>query len=82
MVRQELNDKDLDQVVGGTVIVNGTRMRIGFSYHQQAFDLVNCDKIDAMLTATQIYAEYRDKGDKAFEEAVMNEFRNRGWLGE
>ncbi len=79
-MRQELNDKDMSQVVGGTVILNTTRMRLGFTYLQEAYDVVNCSDDDARDLVNALYKQYKYDGDKALEEATRAAFLERGWL--
>ena len=69
-MKQMLNDDEMNQVVGGTVILNTSRMRIGFTYLQEAYNVVNCSDDDARDLVNELYKEYKNKGDKALEEAV------------
>ena len=80
-MKQALNDTDLEQVVGGTVRLNTTRMRIGFTVLGQAYNVVNCTDIEAMTLVTQMYGKYKTAGDRALEEATLKAFRAKGWLG-
>jgi len=79
-MRVEINDNALDQVVGGTVRLNTTRMRLGFTVLGQAFNLQNCTDIQAMSLVTELYGQYKNAGDRAFEEATKAAFEQRGWL--
>ena len=79
-MRQEINDKELDQVVGGVVRINGNKMRVGFTYLREAYDLKNCEDYEAMMLATQLYAQYKHEGDLAYETAVKNAFIAKGWI--
>ena len=79
-MRQELNSVDLEQVVGGTVRLNTTRMRIGFTVLNQAFNLKNCEDYQAMGLVAELYGKYKNEGDRAFEEATLAAFRAKGWI--
>ena len=79
-MRVEINDNALDQVVGGTVRLNTTRMRLGFTVLGEAFDLKNCTDIQAMNLVTELYGQYRNAGDRAFEEATKAAFAAKGWI--
>ncbi len=79
-MRQELNENALEQVVGGTVRLNTTRMRIGFTVLNKSFNLKNCEDYEAMGLVSQLYGQYKNAGDKAFEEATMAAFQSRGWI--
>lgn len=80
-MRQELNANDIEQVVGGTVILNTSRMRIGFTYLGEAYNVVNCSDDDARDLVNELYKQYKNQGDKALEEATREAFSSRGWLG-
>ena len=80
-MKQMLNDDEMNQVVGGTVILNTSRMRIGFTYLQEVYNVVNCSDDDARDLVNELYKEYKNKGDKVLEEAVRAAFDDRGWLG-
>lgn len=79
-MKQELNDKNLEQVIGGSVIVSGNEMVVAFTTLRKKCRLINCESYEAILLATQMYGEYRTKGDLAFENAVMEAFRANGWI--
>lgn len=79
-MRQELNDNALEQVVGGTVRLNTSRMRIGFTVLGKAFNLKNCEDYEAMALVSEMYGKHKNDGDRAFEEATMAAFRNKGWI--
>ena len=80
-MRNELSEKDVEQVIGGTVLLNTTRMRIGFTVLNQAYNVVNCSDIEAMNLVTEMYGQYRYAGDQALEEATLAAFQAKGWIG-
>ena len=75
------NNNELEQVVGGTVILNTSRMRIGFTVLGEAYDVVNCSDDDARDLVNELYKQYKNSGDRALEEATREAFDSRGWLG-
>ena len=79
-MRKAIDDQSLENVVGGTVILNTSKMRIGFTYHQKAYDLVNCTDDEAQHLLVDLYTEFKNDGDKVFEEKVMEAFSNNGWI--
>lgn len=79
-MRQELNDQELDMVVGGTVYINGNKMRMKLSFLNEIYDLHNCEDYEAMMVATQLYAQNKTAGDRAYETAVKNAFIANGWI--
>ena len=79
-MRQQLDDNAMEQVVGGTVRLNTTRMRIGFTVLHQSYDLKNCEDYEAMGLLSQVYGQYKTQGDLAFEEATIAALRAKGWI--
>lgn len=81
-MRQELNEQEMDQVIGGTVILNTSRMRIGFTVLQKAFDVINCSDDDARDLVNLLYKQHKMEGDRALETATLEAFRQNGWIRE
>ena len=79
-MREQLNDQDMEMVVGGTVRLNTTRMQISFTTIKKVFKLKNCEDTDAMALVSQLYGQYKNAGDKAYEEATLAAFQSRGWI--
>lgn len=81
-MRSEINNEELEQVTGGSVRLNTTKMMIGFSVLQKKFSLKNCTDTQAMILVTTLYDQYRTAGDRAYEQATLNAFHDKGWLVE
>lgn len=79
-MREQINEQELESVVGGIVRVSGNRMKVSFSTLQEAYKLVNCDASDAALLAQILYNEHKNEGDLAYENAVKAAFQERGWI--
>ena len=79
-MREQINDRELDQVVGGIVRVSGNKMKVNFTTLKQVFKLKNCEASDASLQAQILYNQHKDEGDLAYEQIVLNDFRSRGWI--
>lgn len=79
-MRQELNDTLVEQVVGGTVRFSGSDMLIQFTVLGETFSVKNCSDAEAMSLIVSLYAEYKTKGNRAFETATKAAFQSRGWL--
>lgn len=79
-MREQMNEQDLESVVGGIVRVSGNRMKVSFSNLQEAYKLKNCDASDASLLAQILYNQHKNEGDLAYERIVKEEFQNRGWI--
>ena len=75
-----INDIELETVVGGTVRLNTNKMGIWFSVLQEKYELQNCEDYEAMSLVTQMYGQYKNQGDVAYETAVRDAFAAKGWL--
>lgn len=80
-MREQLSENAMEQVVGGTVILNTSRMRIGFTVLGQAYNVVNCSDDDARDLVNALYKQYKNSGDRALEEATLAAFQANGWIG-
>ena len=79
-MKQEINEQDLEQVVGGTVYVNGTKMKISLTVLGKAYKLKNCEDYQVMGLVSQLYGQYKTKGDLAYETAVRDALSANGWI--
>lgn len=79
-MREQIHEQDLDQVVGGIVRVSGNKMKVNFTTLRQVYPLKNCEASDASLLAQILYNQHKDEGDLAYEQIVLQEFQNRGWI--
>lgn len=77
-MRQELNDKNVEQVVGGTVRFNG--QKVEFTVLKEKYDVQNCDVDQANLIIVTLYAQYKFQGNRVFETKVKEAFTEHGWL--
>lgn len=81
-MKQQINDADLEQVVGGTVKISESRMQIKFTEicGSTAFNLKNCSFSDATVLVAQMYAQYADKPAAEYENACKAAFEAKGWI--
>ena len=79
-MNRELSMEELENISGGTVRLNTTRMRIGFTELNQGYDLKNCTDDEAIALVAQMYAIYKHEGDVALETATLTAFKNNGWI--
>jgi len=81
-MKQQINDTELDQVVGGTVKISESRMQIKFTEiaGSQAFNLKNCTFSDATVLVAQLYAQYSGKSAAEYENACKAAFEAKGWI--
>ena len=80
-MRQELNNNELDQVVGGTVKISESRKQIKFTEisGSKAYNL-HCSFSDATVLAAQMYGQYAGASAAEYEKACKAEFESRGWI--
>lgn len=80
-MRQELNEMDLDKVVGGTVKISESRKQIKFTEisGSKAYNL-KCSFSEATVLAAQLYAQYAGKSAKEYEEACKAAFEKNEWI--
>lgn len=80
-MKQQLNDMELDQVVGGTVKISESRMQIKFTEisGSQAYNL-KCSYTDATVLAAQMYGQYAGKSAAEYETACKAAFQAKGWI--
>jgi hypothetical protein len=80
-MKQQLNDMELDQVVGGTVKISESRSAIKFTEltGSKAYKL-NCSFSDATVLAAQTYAEYAGKSALEYESALKSKMEDKGWI--
>lgn len=79
-MRQELNDNQMEQVVGGTVRFSGSVMKIAFTVRGEQFDVKNCEDWEAMALISQLYGQYKTEGNRVFETKTKEAFEARGWI--
>ena len=77
-MRQELNDQDMNEVVGGTVNLSEAANKIGFTTLHEGYTL-KCIFDEAKKLVSKLYAE-NDLSESAFDKLVKQEFSDRHWI--
>lgn len=80
MMKQELNEMDVEQVNGGVVTFNQQAMMIGFTKMGKAFKVVNVSAQDADMLVRICNQQYKSRGEDALEKATYAAFKQRGWI--
>lgn len=78
-MRQELNDRMLEEVTGGSVTLSKPMNMCGFTTLGKIYKI----KGDFALMRNrlfELYDEHSDMSDKAFDTLVRDEFQARGWI--
>lgn len=80
-MRKELNEQELDQVVGGTVKISESRKAIKFTEITGSTSYsLKCSFSEATILAAQLYAQYAGKSAREYETACKAAFEDKGWI--
>ncbi len=80
MMREQINDNALENVVGGTVVVSADKMKVGFTTLGKKFNLKNCTFDQAMTVIYGMYGQYKDSTGESFDTAVMNALKAKDYI--
>lgn len=80
-MREQINDQELEQVVGGIVRINGNIKGIGFTTLGQAYHYT-CSYSQAVSLAATLYEQYQNRSQADYEQAVLDAMRFNGWISE
>jgi hypothetical protein len=79
-MREQLNEQEMENVVGGTVIISKDKMVVGFSTTKEKYNLKNCtyrqvrDLVDDLLEANPTL------GNAAFDKLAKDTLSAKGWI--
>ena len=79
-MRTELSDLEVEQAVGGTVVISQDFMKIGFTTLGSTKRLRNCTFEEATSLVNQLYAANKDLSNEEFDTLVRDTFRAKGWI--
>jgi len=79
-MRKELSDIDVEQAVGGTVVISKDFMKIGFSTLGVRKKLKNCTFRDARNKVDDLYEANPGLSDQEFDQLVKDSFEQLGWI--
>lgn len=78
MMREEINDTNLEEIVGGVVNLSEAANKIGFTTLHEGYTL-KCTYKEAKTLVSQLYAA-NELSESAFDQLVKKEFQARGWI--
>ena len=78
-MRQEINDNQLDEIVGGTTCLSESQNRISFTTLNTGYPL-KCDFKTARSFLVGLFAEYPDMTEEEFDRFARKEFRAKGYI--
>ena len=79
-MREQINENELNEVVGGTVVISRDKMRVAFTSTRERFNLMNVDFKTARNLADELWENNTTLGDAEFDALVKSEFQARGWI--
>ena len=79
-MRTEMNDLDVEQVVGGTVVMSQDFMKISFTTLGSTKKLRNCTYDDAYALVQQLYGAHKDMSNEEFDTLVRDTVKEKGWI--
>lgn len=79
-MKTELNENELDNVNGGTVIISKNSMRIVFDTQGVSKKLRNCTYKEARDYRDELMDENPNMPNSQFDAFCMQAFRNKGWI--
>lgn len=79
-MKTQINENELEQVVGGTVCISESRMLIKFTALGAKTYPLNCTFNQANILALTMYEDYKDKSAQEYENAVKDAMADKGWI--
>ena len=79
-MRTEIKDNQLDNVVGGTVIISKDYNVIGFTTLGEKFNLVGVDARTARNFVEELLDANRDMTNAAFDAFCKEQLQAKGWI--
>ena len=80
MMKQQLNDIELDQVTGGTVCLSMKRNRVSFSTLKEGYDLKCTYKEASNLINQEFDAAPESMSERDFDTHVKQLMQSKGWI--
>ena len=80
MMRRPLDEHEVDQVIGGTIIISYDYNNICFSSLKEKFDLKNCDFEAARAFVDELRAQNPGANGPAFDQLVKAAFEEKKWI--
>ena len=78
-MKQEINENQLDEIVGGTVCLSEAANRISFTTLRSGSAL-KCDFKTARNYLTQLFANNPDMTEEEFDKFARKQFKAKGYI--
>ena len=79
-MREQINDQEMENVVGGTVIISKDYMNVGFSTTREKFDLKNCTFKQARNLVDDLLEENPNLSNAEFDQLAKKTLQSKGWI--
>ena len=79
-MKRELNENQVDLVVGGSVVISANKMKVCFTTMAQAFPLHNCTYREAYNYVDQLLDENPNLNNEQFDQFCYERLREIGWI--
>lgn len=79
-MKMQINDNELENVVGGTVIVSRDYMNVGFSTLGEMYSLKNCTYKQARDYVDDLLADNPKLTNEEFDKLAKQKLQAKGWI--
>ena len=81
-MKKELKDFELNDVVGGTVVISKDYMVVGFTSLSKMFHLKDCTYKQARDFAEDLHEANRTMSNKEFDTFCLAQMDANGWIAD
>jgi hypothetical protein len=79
-MKQEINELELESVVGGTVVISKDKMKVGFTTMGGSYKLVNCTYKQARNYVEDLKDANPGLTDAQFDALAKQNLQAKGWI--
>lgn len=79
-MKEQINDQELEQVIGGTVIISRDNMNIGFNTSRHKYALKNCTYREARNFVEDLKDQNPNMNNAEFDAYVEQQLSDLDWI--
>ncbi len=79
-MKEQINEQDIEQVTGGTVVFNKRWGNVSFSTTGDKYTLKNCSVDDAWSLVERLRETHRNLSEEEFDNLIRTTFEGKGWI--
>ena len=79
-MREQLNEQDIENVVGGTVVISKDKMAVGFSTTKEKYSLKNCTYKQARNLVDDLLDDNPNLSNAEFDQLAKKTLQSKGWI--